>query len=336
MDENGTLYFITRELGAPSGQTYEIHRSDGTPEGTYNLDGSPGSPYFNPSSMSLLRGTLYFDVSGSLYQSDGTVAGTEKLLGGVPEGGPRFASRVATFNDSLLITGSATFSDGELYISDGTPAGTRLLADINEGGDGTSSFPNEYVVGDSVAYFKTTASGFVRQLFAYDLTRQEVPAPAARIVETIVGNETSFGPGSIELVAEGRNLTYTLGEEMNTTGIFTGLEAGTYSFMVQDTFGCVATDSTEVQLALSNGGFSLSDEVVVYPNPSTIGGELQIQLPGSSKVHTLSLYSVSGQLLSSYQANVSVIRLPASAGTYVLLGESKSGQGLFRKVILVK
>jgi ELWxxDGT repeat protein len=103
-----------------------LHRTDGTAKGTRVVrrprDGGPG--YVAgitrvPGIGALLRGY------SALWKSDGTRAGTVRLLGFAPAEITALGERRALFVADDGVRGS------ELWFTDGTPGGTHLVADIN-------------------------------------------------------------------------------------------------------------------------------------------------------------------------------------------------------------
>ncbi len=137
--QNGILY-----LQATDGTNgIELWRSDGTAAGTrlvkdiYPGAGSAFSSYYDVRKMISINGTVYFTaddgVSGQeLWKTDGTAAGTVRVIDGMP--GPEHSnpSFLTNFKGSLYFTAYATvdgMSGYKLWKSDGTAGGTVALAD---------------------------------------------------------------------------------------------------------------------------------------------------------------------------------------------------------------
>ena len=97
----------------------ELWVSDGQPEDAALLvDLLPGVLSSSPSDFLHFRGALYFHADGALHRTDGTAAGTERLVEGV-------RGRLVAAGDRLYWQrGTGSY---QIWTSDGTPAGTRLL-----------------------------------------------------------------------------------------------------------------------------------------------------------------------------------------------------------------
>ncbi len=131
----GQLFFVADD--GVHGQ--ELWRSDGTAEGTYLVrDLAPGPESAGIGVLEPGAGHLFFAVSEApeervgLWVSDGTAAGTVRLLAVPPEGGWQVAGgtyrRFNTLPDgTLLFTVLQPNNDVELWRSDGTAAGTYFL-----------------------------------------------------------------------------------------------------------------------------------------------------------------------------------------------------------------
>ena len=128
----------------------EIFVSDGTPEGTITLP-APPPPC---KSQGVLGETLLFGDGRSLWRTDGTAAGTTKLMTFPRDHCPE-----------LVAHGGRVYFDGEdaehgqeLWQSDGTVDGTRLVADIVPGTG--SSWPGRFTAaGDRLFFTATTEIG---------------------------------------------------------------------------------------------------------------------------------------------------------------------------------
>ena len=147
----GDLAYFT-VAGSYTDQT--LWRSDGTPEGTFQLDviGNPQS--LSPKFWASDGSTIYYLAPAAgrfpfygLRRSDGTVEGTGELVSanppltfGLDSGGanPPTALKVPELGLMFLSMGQGT--GVELWASDGTPEGTRLVKDINPEDSSTPSF----------------------------------------------------------------------------------------------------------------------------------------------------------------------------------------------------
>ncbi|MCE9668424.1 HYR domain-containing protein [Myxococcus stipitatus] len=132
--------FVYLTMGGFEDRHMELWRTDGTPEGTLQLKTRErlyvDGPNFAPL-MQELSGKLYFtqptsDAGNELWSSDGTVAGTKRVvaLRTVPEG----------FNDSRMFSqgGRLWFSQrdattrlSQVFVSDGTAEGTSQVTGLD-------------------------------------------------------------------------------------------------------------------------------------------------------------------------------------------------------------
>jgi len=160
-------------LAAPMYSGRSLWRTDGTSDGTFPLASPPG--FLIPAACDDVgKGAFLVENEGvgyedSLWWTDGTVAGTKRLVSGteLPEG-----LQLGTFWPGAMITGLTADSrpirrfifaagptnpslsgtdDPELWVSDGTKTGTHpLQKDLNPGG---SSSPREFLPFDRRVYF---------------------------------------------------------------------------------------------------------------------------------------------------------------------------------------
>jgi ELWxxDGT repeat protein len=139
----GKLFFVsdgcspTTQSGCtPSGR--ELFVTDGTAEGTINLDLRPGNASSYPQHLTSSNGRLYFSASNdgqatNLWVSDGTTTGTVQVTTDAP-----FApSAITDVNSTLLFSGYDATHGRELWASDGTSVGTWLVKDIFPGSKGS-------------------------------------------------------------------------------------------------------------------------------------------------------------------------------------------------------
>lgn len=138
VEHQGLLYFAGDDgvLGS------ELWRSDGTSIGTLLVaDLVPGAWSSHPSNLESAGGRLWFNAiepSGiGIWTSDGTRAGTRKLVAPTQFGESLFAHGFAALGTHVVFTVAdhsyPTGSGEELWISDGTSAGTRLFYDFMPG-----------------------------------------------------------------------------------------------------------------------------------------------------------------------------------------------------------
>jgi ELWxxDGT repeat protein len=106
----------------------ELWRTDGSAAGTRMVkDIVPGPASSRPAiagAQGAQGGRAYFTVlDGSLWVTDGTQAGTVRLVGSGVSAGRVFVLA----HDRVVFQRTNSQSDGELWVSDGTPAGTRFV-----------------------------------------------------------------------------------------------------------------------------------------------------------------------------------------------------------------
>ena len=89
----------------------------------------------------------------SIWVTDGTPAGTKKLISTVTYNG-----EAVVYKNKIFFTGKNASKGAELWVSDCTAAGTKLVKDIYTGS--ASSSPTNYFVYNNTMFFfaKTAAS----------------------------------------------------------------------------------------------------------------------------------------------------------------------------------
>jgi ELWxxDGT repeat protein len=181
-----------------------LWRSDGTPEGTVELQGGGSLPFFYAHSFAIRGDRLFFvtpqaETPGlGLWSTDGTPQGTV-LLGGVQESFDSLSRVVATPSRVFFASGD---TGEDLWVTAGTPESTRRLADFPP--VSCSKPPEVYcdtpdvnsmaAFGDAV-YFETHRPGHNAEIWRSDGTRPgtrpliELPAAlaGARLLQRING-----------------------------------------------------------------------------------------------------------------------------------------------------
>ncbi len=158
---DGKFYFILREADAPSGTTFELHVSDGTVNGTFNLNPFT-SGYLHPRQLTVFNDKIYFNSlrnNWGLMSTDGTVSGTETIVQpyGHQSGGIGGAYENGLYEGSLVIRAFSEDLGSELYISDGTLSGTTLLSDVVPGTE--SSSPSQFIQVGDLLFFVASING---------------------------------------------------------------------------------------------------------------------------------------------------------------------------------
>ena len=124
--------------------------SDDTDQGLYKTNGTvAGTVLIKKMSLQITRGkpeiieykgNLYFGVDGALWKSDGTAAGTSKVVSLTTSSFSREVRDFVLFNNIIYFAANTGNSEISLMETDGTAAGTKIVADV---------FPNN---NDGVAY----------------------------------------------------------------------------------------------------------------------------------------------------------------------------------------
>ena len=138
-----------------------------------------------------------------LYRTDGTPAGTTKIVDGSNNGfevGRFGGGYMADLDGKIYYAGKDSSGDVELWVTDGTGAGTERVADLYTGGSGQPH--NMVPVADKLFMNAVVddASGVGRELVVFD------PASGAfeALTSTIDGNPTSSNaPESLTPVEDG-------------------------------------------------------------------------------------------------------------------------------------
>jgi ELWxxDGT repeat protein len=97
---------------------------------------SLGPPYLDEVQLLETRGRIVVGCGrlGEIWASDGTAAGTVRLMAAAPGTGDDIpAPFLAKLGDLVLMRGYDLAHGAEPWLTDGTVAGTRLLFDLNPG-----------------------------------------------------------------------------------------------------------------------------------------------------------------------------------------------------------
>lgn len=162
----------------------ELFVTDGTTIGTQILldifpgaDGSSVSD--NPEFFAVLNNELYFwakDTSGpfSLWKTDGTTAGTIKILDPSFAGAP---NPMVVYNNRIYFSAASSSGENfELYRTDGTASGTGLFKEINPSTSSSlaaGSSPRNFIVYDGFLFFSADDGTNGRELWRTDGTASE-------------------------------------------------------------------------------------------------------------------------------------------------------------------
>ncbi len=320
------FFYTMREEGAPSGTTFELHTTDGTPAGTTVLN--QYNFYNHPKNLTVFDGKIFYNSLGagnwSLDATNGTPAGTQTILSayGYQSGSIGSVTEVAAYRDSLVISaydGGVAYGQ-ELYITDGTSAGVRLLADIAPGT--ASSDPGHLTqVGDNL--FFTARVNNIRQLWVYrSCTSFSIDSSS---ITNAINN--ALGMASVEVSGGVPPYSFQLNDgEIVNTPLFENLPVGAYTLTINDQVGCELTFPFEIELETGILDINLVQEFNVYPNPVKGGHNFTAAWKTSknSQHAMLLLSNLNGVEQTAFQldlaaSNSQQFLLPdLSAGNYVL------------------
>lgn len=297
------LFFILRELGAPSGTTFELHVSDGTPAGTLTLDDNPNS-YTEPSHLTLFNNKIYYisDYFGAeLRETDGTLAGTKVVLDafGHQSGGFGVITTLGKFENDLMVQAYTYANGSELYRCDGTQNGTYLLSDVIRGP--ASGDPNQFTEVNGRMFFTARYANKERLWIYYPAFS---PSCDSFLIDTVmVQAVTDSALGTVNMTIAGGQQPYvfSLNGGTNTyNSTFNDLPAGVYDLQVTDNLGCVLETTVIVDETSSVARPDLVKSLTVSPNPSTLHQGIYVALEmADGKVAepvSLSVYSLKGKV----------------------------------------
>ncbi|MBL0871567.1 MAG: hypothetical protein IBJ18_13425 [Phycisphaerales bacterium] len=225
----------------------EPYVSDGTSAGTFalaNINASSATASSDPSTPVDLNGIAIFSASSGssgsgtgitqplgreLFRSDGTVAGTSRVLDINPGTANGIAANApfVKLGGFLYFPASSAASGTELWRTDGTAAGTTLFADLNPGAG--SSSPTALRVIDGYLYFAAsdgTATGGVEP---YRTDGTSAPVRLADINPEGSSNPSLFTP-------VGSDIYFTASDGPN------GAELWVISFNTLQPRGCNPAD----------------------------------------------------------------------------------------------
>jgi ELWxxDGT repeat protein len=174
---NNAIYFTADPGSGLSSSRGDLYRTDGTAAGTVRVADvaypSSGSDYSTFANITPSGDRLYFLAGSSnvnkydLWGSDGTTAGTVKLISGTPF--RNFDVIAPAGQHSLAFTYFTAATGTEVWISDGTAATTRLLKDVVPGAASGMSGGTFGRLGNTL-YFAPNRMDGLTELWRSDLT----------------------------------------------------------------------------------------------------------------------------------------------------------------------
>ena len=178
---NGQVYF--NAFDAHSGPAFargqEVHKTDGTVSGTYQLAEVFGLGSSFPNQLTNVNGMLFFSANNGshgyeLFMSDGILGGTTKmvkdinpLFGSAPDRGSN-PSSLMPINGALYFSAMDGTNGYELWKTDGTDAGTIMVKNINPAA--ANSNPSNLVNLNGVLYFTADDGTNGKELWKSDGT----------------------------------------------------------------------------------------------------------------------------------------------------------------------
>ncbi len=204
-----SAFFLPVNTDGKVGDIFDgLWRTDGTATGTRRVVPAPCAPCAEVRAGDAIvgpGGKFFYvvrdivDRFSQLWVSDGTAAGTLKLI----EGPGRFEGgevrSLARLGSRLIFTAFDFVQGQELWVTDDTAAGTRRLADLRPGP--LSSSPEQLVTAGGRVYFTADDGTTGRELWATDGT----PAGTKRVADIRPGSRSSV-PQS--LTAIGNRLVF--------------------------------------------------------------------------------------------------------------------------------
>jgi ELWxxDGT repeat protein len=315
------LLFILRESGAPSGTTFELNASDGTPTGTLTLDTHPDD-YMQPDHLTLFNDKIYFtaQIFGSdLRVTDGTRAGTKVILEtyGHENGSVGFIGDLGIYNNSMVVQAYEETHGSELYKTNGTVAGTTLMADVIRGS--AESVPGNFMQVGSRLFFTAFYSNHNR-MWIYD-PDFVVSCDSFIIGDPIITSVTDSTTGSIHLAPIGGQQPYIYKlDNMNptTSSQFNNLALGNHNVVITDNLGCVINFPFLIEESTGIVEPEYLKAFTIAPNPTTANKGIELQL-NLNPVHldpiSIFIHNFNGQTILNTNINITSSQLSVPIAT---------------------
>jgi ELWxxDGT repeat protein len=298
----GNVYFTANT----SDTVFNFWRTDGTVVGTSAVAA------LNPQYMTELYGKLYFiarDSSGTfLWTSDGTTAGTTKLLTTSLFSKPSHLTRVG--NQLFFYAGNTGNATYDLWKSDGTQSGTVRVKDL----DSTyfqSSMQASKEWNNKLVFTTWTSSG--KRLWISDGT-----SAGTFVLKTVVENAGTFD--YLNLYSTPQSIYFTASSLANGTELWKsdGTPAGTT--VVQDLLPGARGSNPKNIITAGNTLYYSADDgngaaLWMLDSPASPMTMIKDILPGAGNPNISSLIWVNGKLLFQANDGIHGDELWASDGT---------------------
>lgn len=196
----------------------EVYYSDGTASGTVLLsDANPGNGWQPITSLASDGESLWFTAGYALWRSDGTPAGTVRLLALPGQSGPN-PRETTPCRGGVLFCGNDTAHGQELWFSDGTTAGTSMLMDIVPGSGGSA--PTRFTVVGNQVFFVAPNPPWPSELWITDGTPAGTHPVQQQPTESLQPNHLVAHAGSLYFLGHsaacGRELWVSDGTDAGT------------------------------------------------------------------------------------------------------------------------
>lgn len=298
---NNKLFFTKQKENTPTNYSFgqnELWVSDGDQASAVLLQ-SYAAPY---SSTTIARGTtvfndkLFYVTSGypspALYSTDGTVAGTEKIVSDHFSGNVQFKK----CGNQLFFTNN---NNTQLWKTDGTPGGTSNLSpNISSVKDMTCINNYFYFLnGDSQKVWKSNGTSvYPMDIFVTNDDNQ------------LLANENIQKMGT-----DGEKLFLTISTK----------EHGSELYEITDLMPVYLATNETTKTEIRNKTL----DIQIYPNP--VSEYFSVKLKENDKVETVKIFDTSGKLVKDIiynNANINVVEL--SSGIYFIKVKTSKGNYL--------
>ncbi len=264
---SGKMYFI-----ASNGTTFDLWRSDGTPEGTFQIT----SALTSIQQVTAVGETIYFVAAdgthgNELWRTDGTSNGTELVADIVPGSASSSISNLTAFGDKLFFTANDGANGVELWISNGLSGGTEMVKNINAGI--ASSNPFELTVVGQTLFFGANDGTHGAELWKSTGTSSS----------TVLVKDISITSSQIEDISESNGIAYFSAND------------GVHGRELWKSDGSTNGTLNVKDIVPGSGSFFFSNGVNEF---HTLGD--RIYFAGSDLVHGMALWTSDGTELGTH------------------------------------